>query len=64
MRNRLTIAYPVREGFVETDETIRVVWQEHLWNTGLVTRCWFMDPASICPAQVKERDIDHPGSDQ
>ncbi|WP_037317501.1 hypothetical protein [Ruegeria halocynthiae] len=64
MSDRLTFAYPVREGFVETDETTQIVWQEHLWNTGTTTRCWFVDPTSICPTHIKERDVSLNRTDQ
>ena len=53
----LTYGRPVREGYVREKGEERVVWQEHLWNTGARTRTWFVDRFAIREEAIQEREI-------
>ncbi len=57
LSDRLTYGFPVREGVVQVNGAERVVWLEHVWNTGRRTRSWLVDPASVCPERIAEREL-------
>ena len=52
-----TYAYPVREGFVVLNGKETIVWFDYLWNTDEVTRSWRIEPGTICPSEIRTRDI-------
>ncbi len=49
------IAIPILEGFTETGQETKVLWQDHRWNTGETTRTWLVDPASVDDLTIRER---------
>ncbi|GFE67281.1 hypothetical protein [Litoreibacter roseus] len=57
MKDRLTRAVPIREGYILRDSEEVSVWLDHEWNTGLQTRSWLVDPEMLGNTEVQEREI-------
>jgi len=54
---RLT-AQPIAEGFIQTSSGPNLIWREFRWNTGKVSKMWFVDPEDIDEEQIEIRRID------
>lgn len=53
---RLT-AQPMAEGFTSRSEQEIIVWRDFRWNTGKMSRMWFIDPNSVDEAEVEIRPL-------
>lgn len=50
-------AYPIREGLYKMNGREEIAWLDYLWNTGDVTRAWFVGPASAHKPKIYERKV-------
>lgn len=57
-------AYPIREGVIVMNGKEEIAWQDHLWNTGEVTRSWFLKPETLGVSRIRERDLQPSVPDQ
>ena len=57
MKEVRKIARPVREGYAIVDGAECVVWLEHRWNTGEITRMWIVDPREAEALRVLARPV-------
>lgn len=55
MGNTRLLAYPIREGLVETPWGRKVIWREYQWNSGEIDRAWLVDPSSVSGSEVSVR---------
>lgn len=57
MSVRRTQAVPIREGYVPGQGRNTLIWIEHRWNTGEVTRSYLVDPKSVPETHVQVRTL-------
>lgn len=53
-------ARPIAEGILRNATGEQVAWRDFLWNTGRVSRMWFVDPDSVNAAEIEVRPLDNP----
>ncbi|MCV3273222.1 hypothetical protein [Roseobacter sinensis] len=57
-------AVPVREGVGYVDGARVIAWREYRWNTGEISRIWFLDATDLDHRMIDIVEIaTHPGSD-
>ena len=54
---RLT-AQPIAEGRIQTSTDTRLIWRDFRWNTGKVSRMWFIDPDGANETEVEVLALD------
>ncbi|MEP3776280.1 MAG: hypothetical protein ABJM43_21795 [Paracoccaceae bacterium] len=55
-------ARPIAEGTLRNANGEQVAWRDFLWNTGRVSRMWFVDPDSVTEDEIEVRPLDNPKS--
>lgn len=51
-------AQPIAEGYLQTSSEPKLVWREFRWNTGKISKMWFVDPDDIDEDQIEIRRLD------
>lgn len=54
--SRLT-AQPVAEGILYNGSFEVILWRDYRWNSGQISRKWFVDPANLDEAKIIIRPL-------